>query len=103
MTKDAELYIVRHDQCIQFKSRPPKVMMENIMATHLLQLVHLDYLMIEATEGRRDIHVLIITDHSMKYMHRPWYHHGRLLGAKPRLCWTNWLVHYGLPESIVSD
>ena len=41
--------------------------MENIQTTHLLQLVHLDYLMIEATEGGKDVHVLIITDHFMRY------------------------------------
>ena len=42
--------------------------MENIQATHLLQLLPLDYLMIEVTEGGMDVHVLIITDHFMRYM-----------------------------------
>ena len=37
--------------------------MENIQATHPLELVHLDYLMIEVTEGGKDIHMLVITDH----------------------------------------
>ena len=41
--------------------------MENIMAAHLLQLVHLDYLTIEATEGGKDVPVLIITDHFTRY------------------------------------
>ena len=45
--------------------------MKNIQATHLLQLVHLDYLKIEVTEGWKDAHMLIITDHSGD-MHRPW-------------------------------
>ena len=39
--------------------------MENIQATYPLQLVHLDYLTIETTEGGKDGHVLIITDHFM--------------------------------------
>ena len=42
--------------------------MENIQATHPLQLVHLDYLTIVVTEGRKDIHVLIITDHFTRYV-----------------------------------
>ena len=33
------------------KSKPQKVVMENIWATHLLQLMYLDYLIIETTEG----------------------------------------------------
>ena len=41
--------------------------MENIQATHPLELVHLGYLKIEMTEGRKDVHMLIITDHFMRY------------------------------------
>ena len=67
MTKDAKLHIMRSDQCIQFKSKPQKVAMENIRATHSLQLVHLDYLTIKVTEGGKDVHLLIITDHFMRY------------------------------------
>ena len=67
MTKDVELHIVRCVQCIQFKSKPQRAAMENIKATHPLQLVHLDYLTIEATESGKDVHVFIITDHFMRY------------------------------------
>ena len=41
--------------------------MDKIQAIYLLQLVHLDYLRIEMTEGGKDLHVLIITDHFMRY------------------------------------
>ena len=41
--------------------------MENIQATHPLQLVHLDYLTIKVTEGGKDVHILMITDHFMPY------------------------------------
>ena len=42
--------------------------MENFQATYPLQLVHLDYLAVEATEDGQDVHVLlIITDHFMRY------------------------------------
>ena len=37
--------------------------MENIQATHPLQLVHLYYLTIEATQDGKQVHVLLITDH----------------------------------------
>ena len=41
--------------------------MENIQATYPLELVHLDHLTIEMTEGGKDVHILIITDHFMRY------------------------------------
>ena len=44
-----------------------KAEMENIQAIYPLQLVHLDYLAIETTDGGKDVHVLIITNHFMRY------------------------------------
>ena len=41
--------------------------MENMWATHPLQLVHMYYLIIEATEGGKDVYMLVITDHFMRY------------------------------------
>ena len=49
-----ELHIVTCDRCIHFKSKPQKAVMENIQATHELQLVHLDYLMTEVTKAGND-------------------------------------------------
>ena len=41
--------------------------MENVDATYPMELVHMDYLTIEATEGGNDIHILVITDHFTRY------------------------------------
>ena len=41
---------------------------KNIQATHPLQLVHLYYLPIEVTEGGKDVHMLIFTDHFTRYV-----------------------------------
>ena len=41
--------------------------MENVDATYPMELVHMDYLTIEATEGGKDIHILVITDHFTRY------------------------------------
>ena len=32
-----------------------------------LELVHMDYLTIQAMEGGKDIHILVITDHFTRY------------------------------------
>ena len=37
--------------------------MENVDATYPMELVHMDYLTIEATEGGKDVHILVLTDH----------------------------------------
>ena len=67
MTKDAELHIAKCEQCIHFKSKPQRAEMKNTQATYPLHLVHLDYLTIEMTESGKDVHVLTITDHFMRY------------------------------------
>ena len=67
MTKDAEIHILKCEQCIKFKSKPQRAGMENIQGTYPLQLVHLDYLTIEMTEEGKDVHILITMDHFMRY------------------------------------
>ena len=37
--------------------------MENVNATYPMELVHMDYLTIEATEGGKDVHISVITNH----------------------------------------
>ena len=41
--------------------------MENVDATYPMELVHMDYLTIEATGGGKDVRILVITDHFTKY------------------------------------
>ena len=41
--------------------------MENIYVTYPMELVHMDYLTVEANEGGKDINILVITDHFMHY------------------------------------
>ena len=48
--------------CLAFKARQPKAPLKNIMATHPLELVHLDYLCLEPGKGL-DKNVLVVTDH----------------------------------------
>ena len=76
--------------------------MENIQATHPVQWVHLDYFTVKVTEGGKDVHVLIITDHFMRYAQ------GLVTSLETAKCtaqalWDQFVVHYGLPESIVSN
>ena len=52
--------------CLAFKARQPKAPLENIMATHPLELVHLDYLCLEPWKSLEE-NVLVVIDHFTRY------------------------------------
>ena len=62
MAAQVKEHIERCHSCINFKAKQPKVPLENIMATHPLQLVHFDYLCLKPGKGLEE-NVLVIMDH----------------------------------------
>ena len=48
--------------CLTFKAKQPRASLENIVAAHPLELVHLDYLCIESGKGKEE-NILVVTDH----------------------------------------
>ena len=66
MAAQAKEHIGKCCPCLAFKARQPRVPLENIMATHPLELVHLDYLCLEPGKGLEE-NVLVITDHFTRY------------------------------------
>ena len=69
--------------------------MENVDATYFMELEHMDYLMIEANEGGKDVHTLVITDHFT------WYVPAIVTSSQTVKCtsqnlWDKFIVHYGL-------
>ena len=69
--------------------------MENIQATHPLQLVHLVYLTIKAAEGGKDVHVLIITVHIMSYA-QVLVTSLQTAKCTAQALWNQFVVHYVL-------
>ena len=63
MLTDTTKHIKQCKRCLKFKALPEKHLMENIVATYPMELVHMDYLTTEANEGGKDVHILVITDH----------------------------------------
>ena len=62
----------------------------------------MDYLMIEATEDGKDVHILVIIDHFT------WYPQAIVTGLHTAKCtaqnvWDKFIVHYGLSEKILTD
>ena len=76
--------------------------MENVDTTYPIELVHIDYLTIEVTEGGKDIHILVITDHFTRYAQ------AIVTSSQTAKCtaqnlWDKFIVHYGLPKKILTD
>ena len=51
MMEDTVRHIKQCGRCLRFKATPDKAPMENVDATYPMELVHMDYLTIEANEG----------------------------------------------------
>ena len=102
MTEDATRHIKQCERCLQFKASPNRAPMENVDATYPMELVHMDYLMIEANKGGKDVHILVITDHFT------WYAQAIVTSLQTVKCtvqnlWDKFIVHYGLLEKILTD
>ena len=55
MAAQAKEYIEKYHPCITFKAKHPKAPLENIMATHPLEFIHLNYLCLEAGKGLEEM------------------------------------------------
>ena len=62
MAAQAKEHIGKCCPCLTFKAKQPKAPLEGIVATHPLELVHLNYLHLEPGKGLQE-NVLVVTDH----------------------------------------
>ena len=101
MAAQAKEHIEKCCPCLASKARQPKVPLENIMATHPLELVHLDYLCLEPGKGLEE-NVLVITDHFTRYA-QAYVTRTQTTGMTAKTLWDKFIVHYGLPKKILND
>ena len=73
----------------------------NIVATHPLELVHLDYLCLEPRKGLEE-NVLVVTDHFTQCT-QAYVTWSQTTQTTAKTLWDKFIVHYGLPEKILSD
>ena len=66
MAAQAKEHIGKCQPCLTFKARQPKAPLENSVATHPLEPVHLDYLCLEPGKSLEE-NVLVVTDHFTRY------------------------------------
>ena len=64
MASQAKEHIEGCCWCVTFKAKQQQASLENIVATHPLELVHMDYLCLELGKGNEE-DVLVVTDHPL--------------------------------------
>ena len=55
-----EHHIKKCERCIRFKAKQKVAPLENIEASHPMELVHIDYLTIESNRTEKDINILVV-------------------------------------------
>ena len=71
------------------------------MATHPLELVHLNYLCLDPGKGLEE-NVLVVTDHFTRYA-QAYVMKTQTTQMTARTLWDKFIVHYGLPKKILTD
>ena len=66
-----------------------------------MELVHLDYLFLEPGKGIEE-KVLVVTDHFTRYA-QAYVTRTQIPQTTTKTLWDKFIVHYGIPEKILSD
>ena len=94
-------HIEKCHQCVTFKAKQQRAPMENSVANHPLELVHIDYLCLEPGKCKEE-NVLIVTDHFTCYA-QTYVTQSQTAQTMAKALWDNFIVHYRLLEKILPD
>ena len=101
MATQAKKHIRKCHSCLAFKAKQPKAPLKNIVATHPLELVHFNHLCLEPGKGLEE-NALLVTDHFLRCA-QAYVIRTQTSQTTARTLWDKFIVHYGLPEKILSD
>ena len=101
MAAQTKEHVGRCCLCCAFKARQQQAHLENIVATHPLELVHLNYLCLEPGKGLEE-NVLVITDHFTRYA-QAYITKTQTAQMTAKTLWDKFIVHSGLPKKILMD
>ena len=76
--------------------------MEPILATHPMQIVHIDFLTIESGKKDKDHNVLVVTDQFTRFA-QSFVTTSQTIQTTAKTLWDKYFVYYGFPEMIISD
>ena len=100
MLEHIEHHVKTCPRCLRFKTQPEKAELNPIITTRPLELVHIDYLTIEAptnSKSDKDINILVVTDHFTRYA-QAYVTSSQKASVVVRTLWDNFFVHYGFPD-----
>ena len=101
MAAQAKEHVGKCHPCLAFKARQQKAPLKNIVATHPLELVHLNYLCLEPGKGLEE-NILVVTDHFTRYA-QAYITKTQTAQMTTKTLWDKFIVHYGLPKKILMD
>ena len=101
MQEEATQHILKCSRCLRRKTPPQVALLQPILVTQPLELVHMDYLSLEPSKGNIE-NVLVITDHFTRYA-LVYPSKTQTAQATARILWDNFICHYGFPEKFISD
>ena len=101
MQVEATQHIAKCSRCLKRKPTPQVAPLQPILVSQPLELVHLDYLILEPSKGNIE-NVLVITDHFTRYA-LAYASKTQTAQATARILWDNFICHYGFPEQFISD
>ena len=103
MSKDVRDHIRTCDRCERAKDREDKEEIEQTEASYPLEMVHLDLLLIGGKKDiRKDINVLVVTDHFTRYAQAYIISSQTALEVAKKL-YTNFFTNYGWPTKLITD
>ena len=102
MEDDIEEYVKTCPRCLKFKAIPERAELNIIDVTRPLELVHIDFLTIEAPKKDKDVNILVVTDHFIRYA-QAFVTRSQTVPVVANTLWEKFFVHYGFPEKILSD
>ena len=105
MAQDVEVYVKSCPRCLRLKRLPERANLNPVEATTPMELVHIDYLTIEApknSKGLQEVNILIVTDHFTRYA-EAYITPNQKANTVAKTLWDRFFVHYGFPKKILSD
>ena len=91
---------LRCEYCLRFKAKDQREELKPLLATHPIELVHMDYLTIEGKD--KDVNILVVTDHFTRFS-QAFVTLNQMAATTAKTLWEHYFVYYGIPEKILSD
>ena len=103
MNEDIRTHIRSCERCLRFKRKPEKEEMSSFETSYLLEIVHMDFLVIGSKKNPdKDINVLVVTDHFTRYA-QAFVTTSQTAIVVAQTLYKEYFVHYGWPDKLHSD